>query len=80
MSNLVLMAYAEAYAKDALETLIKEYNNPDLTQKGKRDLLRQTIMLAVVAGHSVGVKEGIKAVNDCIGPCGDDWSGRGGYE
>ena len=72
MSNLVLTAFAEWYATDALEKLIKEYNNPDLTQKGKRDLLHQALMFAVMAGHKIGVKEGIDAINACTGPTTGD--------
>ena len=52
MSNLALTAAAQAYAEKHVLQFLKEYNGGELTDLGKRELLRDLPMFAFMAGYT----------------------------
>ncbi len=59
MSDLVLMGCAEHLARIRTEELIEEYNQPNLTEAGKLEVLQMKMMFMFLEGYNLGqdVKE-----------------------
>lgn len=57
MSNIVLNAVLQKLAKERVKELIEEYNNPELTMLGKREVLEQKIFFCLLEGYNLGNKE-----------------------
>ena len=57
MSDFVLTGLAYKKAESDIEVLIKEYNNPELTQRGKREALLNTVALSFIAGYKLSQDE-----------------------
>ena len=52
MSNLGLTFAAQSYAEQETKRFLKEYNSGELTELGKRELLRDLPMFAFMAGYA----------------------------
>ena len=53
MSNFVLNAVAQKIAEERTKELIGEYNNPELTPAGKKEVLEQKLMFAFLEGYNL---------------------------
>ena len=57
MSDIVLNTVLQGVAKKRMEELIEEYNNPELTMLGKREVLEQKLFFCLLEGYNLGKKE-----------------------
>lgn len=51
MSNILLVQVAHNYAEENLPKLIKMYNDPQLTELGRKEILSSFIMNTYMAGY-----------------------------
>lgn len=57
MSNIILNAIAFSEADKRLKALIEDYNDPGLTPRGKKEVLRNCIAFAIIFGFNLSDKE-----------------------
>jgi hypothetical protein len=50
VSDIALTSYAYKIASERLKELIAEYNDPELTTKGKREVLEQKLFFVFLEG------------------------------
>lgn len=61
MSDIILNAYAQHRGSEIVVQLIKDYNNPELTQKGKLKVLTFAIVQTLLEGYYLAEK--VKSIN-----------------
>ena len=60
MSNFILTQIADQYVSSNIDKLIAEYNSEEgqqLTQKGKRELMKDYLFFAFCAGYNIIVEQ-----------------------
>lgn len=56
MSDLLLNSVAQHVVEDKLEVMIDDYNNPDLTLKGKKEVLQMALLEMFLRGYNFGIE------------------------
>lgn len=54
LSDIVLIQGAQQFAKERVKEMIKEYNDPELTPKGKLEVLENTLFKAFLEAYNLG--------------------------
>lgn len=57
MSNIVLTSIAQRESEIAMDEMIKKYNDPELTMKGKREVLQQSLFFMFLKGYNLKSEE-----------------------